>query len=290
MTETRRNSYSERISRVCEYINQNLDDSNLSSQYLSDVAAFSKFHFHRVFSVYTGMSVTKFALLARLKRASYRLAFEKGMKVIDIALEAGFQSPEAFTRAFRRTFDQSPTEFRATPLWPQWHQRFQLKIEPYGEKNMNIEIVEFEAAKVALLEHLGPPDRVLETAAKFIDWRKESGLSPVKTSKTYGIPYSDPNNTEPSEFRWDVCGSIDGEVPSNKYGVKLGEIPGGRCVVFRHKGKHDNVNKDICTVYREWLPEHGEEPRDYPCFFDYLNLIHEVNECDLLTDVYIPIV
>lgn len=69
-------------------------------------------------------------------------------------------------------------------------------------------------------------------------------------------------------------------------GVKNGEIPGGRCAVIRHKGSHDNLDESIYGVYREWLPESGEEIRDYPCFFHYINLIHEVDECDLLTDIF----
>ena len=52
---------------------------------------------------------------------------------------------------------------------------------------MNVNVIQFEATKVALLEHLGAPENVLETAGKFIAWRKATGLSPVKTSKTFGI-------------------------------------------------------------------------------------------------------
>jgi len=288
MTDKQMNAYDERISRVCEYIHQNLNEE-LSLEVLSDVAAFSKYHFHRVFSAYTGISVMKFIQLARLKRASFRLAFEEDKRIIEIALEAGFESPEAFARAFKRTFDQSPSYFRAEPKWPEWHTRFYFQIQPYGEIHMTVDIVPFETTKVALLEHLGAPEKVLETAGKFIAWRKETGLSPVKTSKTYGIPYSDPKITEPEEFRWDVCGSIEGDVPENKYGVKAGIIPGGRCAVIRHKGSHDNLDNSIYYVYREWLPQSGEEVRDYPCFFHYVNLIHEVNECDLITDIYFPL-
>lgn len=288
MPDELKNPYEERISRVCEYINQNLNEI-LTLEMMSDVAAFSKYHFHRIFTAYTGMSVTKFIQLARLKRASFRLAFEPQKRIIEIALEAGFESPEAFARAFKRTFDQSPSSFRAEPQWPQWHLRFDFHIKPYGEKSMKVEVVHFETTNVALLEHLGPLETVLETAGKFIAWRKETGLSPVKTSKTFGIPYSDPNMTDPEKFRWDVCGSMEGGVPANQYGVKNGVIPGGRCAVIRHKGSHDSLSDSIYYVYREWLPKSGEEIRDYPCFFHYLNLIHEVDECDLLTDIYFPL-
>jgi AraC family transcriptional regulator len=281
-------AYKERISRVCEYIYQNLDQE-LTLDVIAAVAAFSRFHFHRVFSAYTGLTVNRFVQLARLRRASFRLAFEKDKRVIDIAFEAGFESPEAFARAFKRTFDQSPSEFRNAPRWPEWHARFEFHVQTNGDKPMKVNIVNFETTKVALLEHHGSPEKVLETAGKFIAWRKETGLSPVKTSKTFGIPYSDPKNTDPEAFRWDVCGSIEGEVPGNKYGVKAGAIPGGRCAVIRHSGSHANIEESVYHVYRDWLPESGEELRDFPCFFHYLNFIHEVDECDLLTDVYVPL-
>lgn len=288
MSDNPINSYDKRINRVCEYIDQNINQ-DLTLDALSDVAAFSKYHFHRVFLVYTGMSVTRYIQLARLKRASYRLAFEKEKRVIDIALEAGFESPEAFARAFKRTFDQSPSEFRGEPNWPEWHLRFQFQPKPYGAIPMNVNVIQFETTKVALLEHLGAPEKVLETAGKFIAWRKATGLSPVKTSKTFGIPYSDPKTTEPEEFRWDVCGTIDTDVPTNNYGVKTGTIPGGKCAVIRHKGSHSNLDTSIYAFYREWLPNSAEEIRDYPCFFHYVNFIYEVDECDLITDIYFPL-
>lgn len=154
---------------------------------------------------------------------------------------------------------------------------------------MEVKIVDFAATKVALLEHLGPAEKVLETAGKFINWRKETGLSPVKTSKTFGIAYSDPKTTAPDEFRWDVCGSITGDVPANNYGVKLGEIPAGRCAVIRHIGSHAQLDQSIYYFCQQWLPKSDEEVRDYPCFFDYISLMFEVDECDLITDIYFPL-
>ncbi len=65
---------------------------------------------------------------------------------------------------------------------------------------MNVNIVERPAEKIAYLSHLGSPDKVLETAARFIAWRKETGLSPVTKSKTYGIPFADPDQTHLMNF------------------------------------------------------------------------------------------
>lgn len=282
------NPYTLRITQVCDYIAQNLDEP-LSLEHLSAVAAFSKFHFHRVFQAFTGVTVRHYILLMRLKRASFRLAFEKQKRIIEVAFEAGFEQPEAFARAFRRVFDQSPSEFRSQPRWLDWHKRFQFQIPANGAQNMHVSIVEFQPTKVAKLEHCGPAEKVMETAARFIAWRKETGLSPVKSSKTFGMPYSDPKTTEPEEFRWDICGSIKADVPANDYGVKTDLIPGGRCAMVRHQGSHDTLENTIYYVMREWLPDSGETLRDHPCFFHYHNFVHEVDECDLITDVYVPL-
>ena len=253
MIDKQQNTYTKRISRVCDYISQHLNEP-LTLDNMSDVAALSKYHFHRVFSAYCGVSVTKYIQLARLKRASFRLAFEKNIRIIDIAFEAGFESAEAFARAFKRTFLQSPSEFRAQPQWQQWHSRFDIQPQTNGVNVMKVDIVDFARTNISLIEHLGSPNTVYETAQKFIAWRQETGLSPVKTSKTFGIPYSDPKTTEPELFRWDLGGTTDEEIPDNQYGVKAGVIPGGKCAHFRHKGSHEAIRDSICYIYREWLP------------------------------------
>ena len=277
-----------RIGRVCEFIGQNLD-AQLTLESLSRVAALSKYHFHRVFLSQTGLNLAKFIQLARLRRASFRLAFEPGIKVIEIALEAGFESPEAFSRAFKRTFGQTPSHFRTAPQWPQWHTKYQFNLPPKGHKTMQVNIIDFPETKVALLEHRGSHDRVFETVAKFISWRKETGLSPIKTSKTFGIPHGDPKTDKPEDYRFDVCGTIESEVPENGYGVKNSVLPGGRCAVIQHRGARDFMEESILFMYREWLPQSGEVLRDYPCYFHYRNFIHQVDEYALLTDIYLPL-
>jgi len=280
-------SYTEKVGRVCEYILQNLDEE-LTLDRLSSVAALSRFHFHRVFLAFSGMTLHRFIRLSRLKKASYQLAFKEDMRVIDIAFDAGFESPEAFARSFKNELGQTPSQFRKRPDWDIWHSKLIFSVQK-GGIDMDVKIVDFKETKVAVLEHKGSPELVLETASRFISWRKETGLSPVRTSGTYGVPYNDPNVTPPDEFRFDVCGSIEQDVPENKYGVINGKIPGGRCAVTRHKGSLDNVSDTVYALYKEWLPGSGEELRDYPCFFHYVTLIPEVDKCDLITDVYLPL-
>lgn len=280
-------SYAKKIIKVCDYISENLH-ADLSLEKLSQIANFSKHHFHRQFFEYTGVNVSRFILLMRLKRASYQLVFNKGYRVIDIALDAGYENPESFTRAFKNLFQQTPTQFRRKPEWESWYQHYQFtRIE--REFNVDVEIVEFAETQVAMLEHRGSPERLNDSVGQFIEWRKQSGLSPVESSQTYGVAYDDPATTAADEFRFDICGSVSRVIPDNLLGVKASVIPGGRCARIRHCGAYEAMEDKVRYLYGVWLPSSGEVLRDFPCFFHYVNLFPHVPEYELLTDVYLPL-
>jgi len=279
--------YAERFNKICDFIYNNLDEE-LSIEKLSEIANFSKYHFHRQFSVYMGISVYRYIQLLRFKRASYQLVFNQDTKVIDIAMDSGFENPESFSRAFKKHFKQTPSQFRKKPKWKPWHEKYNL-INYVGNNIMQVEIVDFEETKIAVLEHRGAPELLNDTVQKFIEWRKESGLSPVNSSSSYGLVYDDPNNTESDKFRFDICGSVTSEVSTNKQNIINKTIPSGKCAVFRHRGSHDLMHSKIYHLYGKWLPESKEELRDFPMFFHYINLLPEVPESELITDVYLPL-
>lgn len=95
MSNTQAEKYARRFAKVLDHIESNLGET-LSTELLSQVANFSKFHFHRQFAEYVGTSVGRYIQLLRLRQASYRLAFSRQDKIIDIALDAGFENPESF--------------------------------------------------------------------------------------------------------------------------------------------------------------------------------------------------
>lgn len=287
MNISRESLYAEKFNRVFDYIDRHLEE-DLTVELLSQVAYFSKFHFHRQFTEYCGISVYRYIQLMRLKRASYRLVFKSLDRIIEIALDAGFENPESFSRAFKNTFGQTPSEFRKTPKWKPWNERYKIPARE-RKQDMEVKIVTFEQTKVAVLEHRGAAELVNDSAKIFIEWRKESGLSPVQSSGTFGIAYDNPETTEPDNFRFDICGSVTDDVPDNAQGVINKVIPGGRCAVIRHLGAHDRIGDCAYYLYRDWLPESGEELRDFPLYFRYLNLMPDTPEHELVTDVYLPL-
>jgi AraC family transcriptional regulator len=285
--KTHAQTYALRFRRVLDFVDAHLGEP-LTVERLSQVAHFSKFHFHRQFADYVGMTPSRYIAQARLRRASYRLAFNPLEPITEIALQAGYERPESFSRAFKDTFGQSPSVFRKNPDWATWNSQFHW-ITRQETDAMQVRIVTTEPALVAVLEHRGDPALLNASVQTFIAWRKESGLSPVNISDTYGIAYDDPTATPAADFRFDICGAVSAPVPSNRYGVITKTIPGGRCAVVRHQGSPDHIGGSVYHLYRNWLPHSGEEPRDFPIYFHYLNLRIDTSEHELQTDVHLPL-
>lgn len=280
-------AYKKRFDAVLAYIDVNLE-GDLSIRTLSHVANFSAFHFHRQFTAYMGVPVSRYVQLMRLRRAAHRLVAMADYSVLDAALDAGFNSPEAFSRAFRRAFGAAPSAFRRNANWQVWNTVFAV---PHFSRTllMQVRIIELPEINVAALEHRGPPGLVNASVGKFIEWRMRSGQSPVASSRTFGIPYGNPDTTPAHAFRFAICGEIHEAVTPNEFGVGPLVIPGGRYVVVRHAGSPDHIGETIYPIYRDWLPASGEELRDQPLFFHYLSAYPETPQDQWQTDVYVPL-
>ena len=269
--------YHARMQRVLDHIDQNLD-GDLELEAVSSVAAFSKFHFHRQFKATFGVSLHRYVQLARLRRASKRLTDGHGQSVTDIALDAGYGTPDAFARAFRQRFAQSPSGFRKSPDWEPWLAAFgplnaaRSKIMPTTFTPDQVTIRDTAPTRVAIFEHRGDPGTLDATIQRFIAWRKAAGLSP-RTNPTFNIWYSERRPADPSDYSMDLCVGVDADQVIEAHAhegadvaVKAGEIPGGRCAVLRVTGDTHNLEPAALYLYRDWLPASGEEMRDFPIY------------------------
>jgi AraC family transcriptional regulator len=285
--------YQKRFQRVLAYIGRHLE-SDLSIEVLSAVAACSKFHFHRQFTALFGISVHQHVQLARLKRASFRLAFRPGTSVTDIALAGGYAAPEAFSRAFRQRFGQSPSAFRAHPHWLSWQAALQpiqreRSISMQAFQIDQVKIIATEDQRVALLEHRGDPALLGDTIRRFIAWRRAAGLPP-RRSATFNIWYNDPQRVAPEAFRLGLCAATDGEIAPNSAGVVPAMIPGGRCAVLRHVGTDASLQAAAEFLYAVWLPASGKALRDFPPYCQRLSFYPDVPEQEAVTDIFLPLI
>ena len=152
---------------------------------------------------------------------------------------------------------------------------------------MDVQIVTFPETKVAAVEHRGPPQLEHDTARRLIEWRRLNQLR-ADRHRSYGVHYTDPYTTPPADHRVDFCISVDHDVPPNLHGVVNKVIPGGRCAMARHLGSRAH-NAAAVFLYEEWLPSSGEVLGDFPIFFHYVNVGPDVQEHEMITDVYLPL-
>jgi AraC family transcriptional regulator len=286
--------YHARMQKVLDHIDRHLD-GDLSIETLSGVAAFSKYHFHRQFFELFGICVHRYVQLVRLKHASLCIAFREDYPITQIALNCGYEGPEAFSRAFKQRLGQTPTGFRKQPQWIPWRSALE-PIDKTRKMHMKmklstdqVRIVDFPATRVAILEHRGDPALFGDTVKRFIAWRKLTGLTPDR-SATFSILHTDPEITAPEDYRHQLCAAMESPVAENEAGVFEGLIPAGRCAELRVDGYYGkNLKPAFSFLYSEWLPGSGEQLRDFPIFVQRLNFSPEIPPDEKATLIFLPL-
>jgi AraC family transcriptional regulator len=268
-------SYQERILRVLVHIQGRLDEP-LELDELARVACFSPFHFHRVFRALTGEGVHEYVRRLRLERAAQRLKLQE-QPVTQIAFEAGYESHEAFTRAFHAMFGKSPSEFRE----PRGYQP-----PDYGAPPP-VELKTLAPQTVVFLRHVGPYQQVSATWGRLAMWVGMRGLI-GPSSRFLGISWDDPEITPPDRLRYDAAITLAGPIqPEGEFGIT--ELAGGEYATLLHKGPYENLSATYRLIFGAWLPLSGRELRDVPCFELYLNSPQNARPEDLLTVIHVPI-
>ena len=102
--------YIECVQKSLDYIEENLEDQ-ISLEKLAEVTFCSIFHFHRLFTALVGMNVIEYVRKRRLTVAAQRLR-STNQSIIQLAIETGFNSHAAFTRAFKNAFGVLPDIYR----------------------------------------------------------------------------------------------------------------------------------------------------------------------------------
>jgi AraC family transcriptional regulator len=229
-----------------------------------------------------------------MKRASHRLAYRDAQSVTDIAMDAGYDAPDAFARAFRQLSGQSPSSFRKSPDWEPWlvafgpfdNARSKLMQKTFSIDDLTIRDV--PPTPVAIMEHRGSPATLGATIQRFIAWRTAAGLHP-RTSPTFTVWRSERHPASPADYSVDLCVGTDQPIVAKGEPIRAGEIPGGRCAVLRVVGNTDNLEPAALYLYRDWLPASGEEARDFPIYCQRLSLFPQVPEHEAVAELFLPL-
>ena len=281
MRQTTERDYRRRLLRVIDHLRRHLDDA-LSHERLAEVACFSPFHFHRIYRGMTGETVADTVRRMRLLRAAEALG-TTGRPVIEIALEAGFDSGHGFARAFRTWSGLTPSEYR--------RERARIEHE-WREDAMDVAIKELPARRVLAMRHIGPYQSVTQVWDGLLLWaRQREFLGRVEAC--IGIPYDDPAVVPADQIRYDACFGLGaGAEPALVGGdgeVRWHEIEGGRYAVYRHVGPYSLIGEAFDRLYGQWLPKSGLTLRAAPPLEIYLNDPGKTPADQLVTELALPI-
>jgi AraC family transcriptional regulator len=262
----------------------------MTLQELAKLACFSPFHFHRIFTAFTGESLGDLIRRFRLERSAMLLLYLDS-PITEIALGAGYETPAAYTRAFHTHFGATPTAYREQTRT--WRDPGSLLLvldnqDQKEEPTMKPDIRTVAPLPVLFVRRTGPYDQAAGQAfgvlCQFAGPRGLLGPS----ARFIGISHDSPHVTESANFRYDACVTVDHEVKAEgEVGQK--NIAGGKYAVFLHAGPYDLFNKTYDQIYQGWLPGRGELLRDEPCFEQYLNSPDHAKPEELRTEIWIPI-
>lgn len=293
-------SYQKRMQRVLLHIEKNLD-ATPSLEELAGVACFSPFHFHRLFKSLVGESVAAYVRRLRLERAAHQVSYSTA-SVLDMALDAGYESPEAFTRAFRAAFGVSPSHYRKHGGCLQFSLKKDVGPYPFYHANpevlpVDVQIKHVPPILVACLRHVGPYDSCGPTFGRLCGMLGEAGLCGPETV-AYAISYDDPDTTPTEKLRMDVCVSLPQDVDVHSPALaKLLQttelftqgLGGGEYACLLIKGPYTLLHSAWRSLYCQWLPQSGREPGDSMGFEAYYNDPMNTPPDELLSEIFIPL-
>lgn len=275
-------TYRQRIPQVQLHIQQHLDQE-LPLDRLAKVAHFSPYHFHRLFRALVGETLSEYVRRLRLESAAVALK-NTDKSVLQIALDAGYGTHEAFTRAFHQMFDVSPTQYRAGE---------QLRFKPKESDHMTtstapeVRIEEVPARRVAFIRHVGPYGEAGPAFQRICGWAGRKGLFGPNTL-VLGVCHDDPEVTPADKIRFDCCVSVGENVPpEGEIGVQT--IEGGPYAVVRHVGPYEKLGQTYRWLYGTWLPSSGRELRNAPAYEVYRNSPQDSPPEKLITDIHLPL-
>jgi AraC family transcriptional regulator len=243
---------------------------------LGDIAAasgLSPFHFSRLFTAVMGESAISYVRRRRLAQAALRLVREPETRLIDLAFDCGFESQEAFTRAFRRTLGMTPGELkrRGGIDLIEEEERTMTRIELGNRLTLEPGTKKRDAFRVAGLS--GRFDRTSKAAIPAL-WQRLVAHLPVAAqqgdSVAYGICWS--ANPQEGSFNYMAAVEIAGDA-SAPTGLEVMDIPAQTYLVFKHALDGGNLHRQMSSAAEEiWsrrLAQSGKRPSGGPDFEYY---------------------
>ncbi|WZL80750.1 AraC family transcriptional regulator [Vallitaleaceae bacterium 9-2] len=250
----------------------------------------SNYHFHRLFSMITGMTANEYIRNRKLSMAGQELVLSEN-KVIDIAFKYGYETPESFTKAFSRFHGVTPSVAKRSGTHLQIFNRLIIKIQTEGGTIMEYKIVEKEKFNLLVKVEKFDNEIVGEEENTLIPdfWKRcnaDDTFDVLKAHRVNGDVYGAcaPLSKEETHFEYGI-GSLyaGGEVPS---GFDVWEVKANQWAVFQCIGTDGQcIGETWDRIYKEFLPGSGYNMLDDIDF----ELYPTENAAECFCEIWIPV-
>lgn len=287
-----------RMQRVTDWLVNHLDQP-FDLDRLAELAHFSPYHFHRVYTAVMGEPIAETVRRMRLHRAAVMLNTSE-QSVAAIAKKVGYGSVQAFGRAFRDNYGAAPAQYRQ-------HAKTSLALVmasikqgatmqanyPSGLGTLQeraVEIVELDSLRVAAWPHQDSYNAIGDSFQKLTAWAVGRQLMSPQ-ARMFGLYFDDPDSRPLADLRSEACIEVPesftlqaGDVP-----VRLTHTSAGRCARMVFTGSYAELNTAYRWLYQAWLPASGHETGDQPPMEEYLNDPRSCPPAQWQTAICIPL-
>ncbi len=272
----------EQVQRGIDYIEANLE-LDIQSADVAQHAGISQWHFQRIFKALTNETLMTYIRSRRFSQSLEKLASTQE-RVLDIALAAGFDTQESFTRAFKKAFSVTPAHYRKRASAFSFMRKIRFDTDYLGhiQSNLTLEPEIYEQPELKLVgmctrffgidsEKNNVADKLPQLWDNFLPHLDQ--ISHRLSDGCYGVVRQTATNSDKLEY-WAVAPvSQINVLPPGLLSLR---VPPARYARFAHKGFVSNVNMTVNYIYSSWLLRSGMR-HTYGCDLEFYGSEYEAN-------------
>lgn len=288
MKTSSRTEYLRRIDRVVARLSSAIanEEALPSVADLARCANLSEFHFMRIYRALAGEPLGATVQRLRLSQAVHLLT-QTAAPIAEIAGRVGFETPQAFARAFRQVLNISPSEAR--DRHPP-HAKFEVPAPQQSAANspvIRVEVVDLQPFRAVALRNVGAYADLDKAYARLFAWLEHRGAFDT-IQGIWGVPHHDRRDTPASECVFDCCLATSATLEPDDT-VTVTQLGGGRYARYMSTGSYSLLDDTHDRLLRDALPTQGLTLLDSPILHEFLNDPESTPEAQLETRIYVPV-
>lgn len=290
--------------KIIQYIDNNID-GDLSLEVISEIGAYSPFHFHRIFRLIIGETLQSYIIRKRIEKSAFYLALRKNFNIKDIYLDLGFSNHSVFNKTFKKYYGKSPSEFRK--LAPEnFHKIIQLQSKSgqintifdqyicnienllnWTNMNLKIKVTDLPEMNLAAVMSLGIAN-VESSFQTLINWAKQKHLYPKENVKMLSVYHDSFKVTSPEKVRIHASILLEDRMIEQQGEVFPETVDAGKFIIGSGEVMLDDFEKAWVSLFL-WMKENNYSVRKAFPFEIYHSNFKEHPEGKMMVDFCIPI-